>query len=134
MCPTTSSRDGRRSTEYVRYLADRGEYGAGVDPEEHVRRLIEQAGQSRTYERTRPDGRVIEIRHNPVPGGGFVLIFSDITERKRNEAEDPRRPRCGRESQPHDRGRLSRSESRPGQPDPGGEDGFTRPTHRRHRA
>ena len=40
-----------------------------------------------TYERTRPDGRVIEIRHNPVPGGGFVLIYADITERKRNEAE-----------------------------------------------
>ena len=58
-----------------------------ADPEEQVRRLIEQAGQSRTYERTRPDGRVIEIRHNPVPGGGFVLIYSDITERKRNEAE-----------------------------------------------
>ena len=30
---------------------------------------------------------MIEIRHNPVPGGGFVMIFSDITERKRNEAE-----------------------------------------------
>ena len=41
----------------------------------------------RAYERTRPDGRVIEIRHNPVPGGGFVLIYADITERKRNEAE-----------------------------------------------
>jgi signal transduction histidine kinase len=39
------------------------------------------------FERTRPDGRIIEVRHNPVPGGGFVLIFADITERKRNEAE-----------------------------------------------
>ena len=79
----------RRQTfsEYVRYLAERGEYGAGADPEEQVRRLTEQAGQDRAYERTRPDGRVIEIRHNPVPGGGFVLIFADITERKRNEAE-----------------------------------------------
>ena len=45
------------------------------------------AGQSYGYERTRPDGRVIEIRRNPVPGGGFVLIYADITERKRNEAE-----------------------------------------------
>ena len=79
----------RRQTfsEYVHYLAERGEYGPEADPKEHVRRLIEEAGQSRTYERTRPDGRVIEIRHNPVPGGGFVLIFSDITERKRNETE-----------------------------------------------
>ena len=79
----------RRQTfsEYVRYLADRGEYGHEAQPEEHVRRLIEQAGQARTYERIRPAGRVIEIRHNPVAGGGFVLIYADITERKRNEAK-----------------------------------------------
>jgi len=36
-------------------------------------------------ERTRPDGRVIEVRRNPVPDGGFVLIYSDVTERKRLE-------------------------------------------------
>ena len=47
-------------------LPMRGEYGAGADPEEQIRRLTEQAGQDRAYERTRPDGRVIEIRHNPV--------------------------------------------------------------------
>ncbi|MGH7072900.1 MAG: sensor histidine kinase, partial [Stellaceae bacterium] len=39
------------------------------------------------YERARPDGRVLEVRRNPVPGGGgFVFIYSDITERKRAEA------------------------------------------------
>jgi two-component system, NtrC family, sensor kinase len=38
-------------------------------------------------ERTRPDGRVVEVRRNAVPGGGFVLIYTDITERKRPEAE-----------------------------------------------
>jgi signal transduction histidine kinase len=37
------------------------------------------------FERARPDGRVIEVRRNPVPGGGFVLIYSDITERKHAE-------------------------------------------------
>src|SRR5262249_54997105 len=40
-----------------------------------------------SFERTRPDGRVIEVRHNPMPDGGFVLIYSDITERKRSEEE-----------------------------------------------
>jgi len=39
------------------------------------------------FERTRPDGTVIEVRHNPMPDGGVVLIYSDITERKRSEAE-----------------------------------------------
>jgi signal transduction histidine kinase len=39
------------------------------------------------FERTRPDGRVIEVRRNSVPGGGFVLIYGDITERKRAEEE-----------------------------------------------
>src|SRR6185436_8979363 len=38
-------------------------------------------------ERTRPDSRIIEVRRNAVPGGGFVLIIGDITERKRAEAE-----------------------------------------------
>ncbi|HXA24568.1 MAG TPA: GAF domain-containing protein [Acetobacteraceae bacterium] len=73
--------------EYVRYLTERGEYGVGADPEEQIRRLTENADQYRSYERVRPDGRVIEIHHNPVPGGGFVLIYADITERKHNEAE-----------------------------------------------
>ena len=41
-----SSRERRTFAEYVRYLAERGEYGAEADPEEQVRRLIEQAGQA----------------------------------------------------------------------------------------
>jgi two-component system NtrC family sensor kinase len=72
--------------EYIRYLAERGEYGE-ADPEEQIRRLTENADQYRAFERVRPDGRMIEIRHNPVPGGDFVLIYADITERKRSEAE-----------------------------------------------
>ena len=73
--------------EYIRYLAERGEYGPEADPEEQIRGSSSKRVKHRAYERTRPDGRVIEVRHNPVPGGGFVLIYADITERKRNEAE-----------------------------------------------
>jgi PAS domain S-box-containing protein len=67
--------------EYFRYLAERGEYSADLEAE-LSRRLHEQELR---IERTRPDGRVIEVRRNPVPGGGFVLIYADITERKRAE-------------------------------------------------
>jgi len=72
--------------DFVRYLATHGEYGA-VDVEAEVRRLSERVGTQWSAERTRPDGRVIEVRSNPVPGGGVVLIYSDVTERKRAEAE-----------------------------------------------
>jgi two-component system, NtrC family, sensor kinase len=70
--------------EYFRYLADRGEY-VSADLETQVGRTIEDTRLEMRYERTRPDGRVIEVRRNPVPGGAFVLIYSDITERKRAE-------------------------------------------------
>jgi two-component system, NtrC family, sensor kinase len=85
--PDALLQEHRTFADYIRFLAERGDYGRDVDPEDQVRRLAENALHHHAYERTRPDGRVIEIRHNPVAGGGFVMIFSDITERKRNEVE-----------------------------------------------
>ena len=69
--------------EYFRYLAERGEYSA--DLEAQLSRTIDDLSQEMRFERTRPDGRVMEVRRNPVPGGGFVLIYADITRRKQAE-------------------------------------------------
>jgi two-component system NtrC family sensor kinase len=71
--------------EYFRYLADRGEYPADLEAE--LSRGLADSRQELSFERTRPDGRVLEVRRNAVPGGGFVLIYGDITERKRAEEQ-----------------------------------------------
>jgi signal transduction histidine kinase len=72
--------------EYLGYLAERGEYHS-ADLDAELRRAIEDTDRELRFERTRPDGRVIEVRRNAVPDGGFVLIYSDITQRKRSEVE-----------------------------------------------
>ena len=66
------------------FLASRGEYG-NVDAEAQIQQLIADAKRHYSFERTRPNGTVLEVRHNPLPGGGMVLIYTDITERKRYE-------------------------------------------------
>jgi signal transduction histidine kinase/CheY-like chemotaxis protein/HPt (histidine-containing phosphotransfer) domain-containing protein len=52
-----------------------------------VDRVHEQGNQSLQYERARPNGTPLEIRSEPLPGGGFVTTYTDITARKRAEAE-----------------------------------------------
>ncbi|MFZ4789398.1 MAG: PAS-domain containing protein [Candidatus Competibacteraceae bacterium] len=85
--PSDLLRVGLPFAELIGYNARRGEYGPG-DPEaqtaERVRRA--QEFQGHRFERTRPDGTVLEIRGEPINGSGFITIYEDITIRKQAEA------------------------------------------------
>ncbi len=72
--------------DLILYNARRGEYGPG-DPEQIATAIVDRARkpEPHIFERTRPDGTVLEVRGAPLPGGGFVTIHTDITARKRAE-------------------------------------------------
>ncbi|NNN45555.1 MULTISPECIES: PAS domain-containing hybrid sensor histidine kinase/response regulator [unclassified Vibrio] len=85
---------GRPIADIIRHNAEKGLCGPG-DPEEHVRKRVYylEQGSRHTSSRMRPDGRVIEVQGNPMPGGGFVMSFTDITvfrnvERSLQEANE----------------------------------------------
>ncbi len=79
-------RPGDRLDRVYRTLALRGDYGPG-DPDALAAARMALAGEGRAlrFERARPDGRVLEVFRSPFPGGGFVTLYTDVTERKAAE-------------------------------------------------
>jgi diguanylate cyclase (GGDEF)-like protein len=77
-----------RLEDIVRFNAMRGEYGPG-DVEEHVRSKLALIAEQGSYhfERSRPDGTVLDVRGVPVKDIGFLTTYMDITERYRAEAK-----------------------------------------------
>jgi signal transduction histidine kinase/DNA-binding response OmpR family regulator len=72
--------------DFIRYLAVRGDFGPG-DPEGQVGRRVASVGESYVGARTLPNGRVLEVRRNPVPGGGFVSMYTDITQQRQAQVQ-----------------------------------------------
>ncbi|MDZ3832208.1 MAG: PAS domain-containing hybrid sensor histidine kinase/response regulator [Sphingopyxis sp.] len=74
--------------ELIRHNAIEGDFGPG-DIEHHVEKRLEhlRRGQEHSVERHRNDGRVIKIVGGPMPGGGYVMSFTDISEEARVREE-----------------------------------------------
>ena len=73
---------------FMRFNAERGEYGSG-DRQAYIdeRMRAARAFAPHEIERTRPDGTVLLVRGVPVPGHGFVTLYSDITAQKSAERQ-----------------------------------------------
>ncbi len=69
--------------ELYRYNARRGLLGSG-DIDEAIERRMQflRSGKPHARESEKADGTVLEIRGNPLPDGGFVTSYADITSYK----------------------------------------------------
>jgi len=80
---------GRPVEELARYSIGAGMIGAEARDPERLEAAVQRrlahmrAGTGHLSERRFPDGSVVEIRGNPMPGGGFVATFTDVTEFRR---------------------------------------------------
>ncbi|MBA6290628.1 PAS-domain containing protein [Colwellia sp. MB3u-4] len=71
---------GSPVSDLIRFNILRGLCGVGKVDEQVSKRLMHlRNGSPHSSEREDSDGRVIRIEGNPLPGGGFVMLFSDIT-------------------------------------------------------
>ena len=78
---------GMPLAEILRIQTENGEFG-DVDIEQEVERRIKRflSGEAAgTVERRRPNGRVMELRRRQLPAGGFVTLYTDITEKRKVE-------------------------------------------------
>ncbi|NRB04354.1 MAG: PAS-domain containing protein, partial [Rhodobacteraceae bacterium] len=78
---------GAGFAETIRYLAECGEYGEIDDLEAFVTERVEiaRAFQPHYMERTRANGRTISVEGSPLPQGGWVTVYTDITPVKYQE-------------------------------------------------
>lgn len=78
-------RPGMTAAEVTARQIARGEFAAA--PEHEARLATLDRGKPVRYRRARPDGSVLDIAAVPMPGGGFLVTFSDVTPLVRAEAE-----------------------------------------------
>ncbi len=78
---------GASFADTIRYLAEAGEYAPETDIEDIVRTRVEQALAFVPHylERHRPNGQMVSIEGSPLPQGGWVTVYTDITRAKRAE-------------------------------------------------
>lgn len=82
---------GCKYEDVIRYNAERGDYGEGdVEAMVAERIALAEKFEKHSFERKRPDGSCLEIRGFPLPEGGFVTTYVDVTERKKAESTNKR--------------------------------------------
>ncbi len=90
--PVDAVRHGIEFAELIRFMAQRGDYGH-VDIDELIRvRVAAARARTRFYtERATLDQQVLATQTTPLASGGFVTVYTDISERSAAEMLTPAR-------------------------------------------
>ncbi len=78
-----------RFEDFVRFNAEQGAYGSG-DVESRIRSIVDRARGNHVaqqLDRMPLEQSMLEIRSAPLPGGGFVSTYSDVSSRIKAETE-----------------------------------------------
>nr|WP_272876894.1 PAS-domain containing protein [Neoroseomonas terrae] len=85
---------GRTVEDVIEQLHRQGRYGPEPMATDAVRMALSlDRSKAHVYQRTTPEGRVLDVASDPTPDGGFVITHSDITALV--QAEDEARHRAG---------------------------------------
>ncbi|TNJ41057.1 PAS-domain containing protein [Phaeobacter sp. B1627] len=85
--PAHLVREGASFADTIRFIAEQGDYGTIDDIDDFVQQRVDQARAFVPHyvERQRANGQVISIEGAPLPQGGWVTVYTDITRTKRVE-------------------------------------------------
>jgi len=83
--PEVMSQRPLRADAVLRFMAERGDFGP--DKERALQEMLDRyrKPQPEKYRRPTRDGRVIEVSSAPMPGGGLITTFTDVTEEERSK-------------------------------------------------
>ncbi len=85
--PPEGMRVGLTFDDSIRFQIRRGDFGQIADEDAEIARRVARVTRTEPYsdEGWRPNGRYIVTRRTALPGGGWVTLFTDLTERKHAE-------------------------------------------------
>lgn len=79
--PSTEMPIGTPLRKAFEINAQRGEYGPGdIDVQIEERLSMARKFEAHEFTRTRPNGTVLKIQGVPIPDGGFVTTYTDVTD------------------------------------------------------
>ncbi|MGI9383387.1 MAG: PAS-domain containing protein [Methyloligellaceae bacterium] len=86
MFPEDEFELGDPFAKFIRFNAERGEYGPGDVQQLVVERVdIAKKFEPHAFDRDRGDGTMLRIEGYPVPEGGWVTVYTDVTEDLRQQ-------------------------------------------------